>query len=93
MAHLQNAGASQAIALDSVYAQLTSTLRDVFDDETLTARPDLTADDVAGWDSFAHLRLIFSIEKAFGISFAASEITSLKNVGELAGLIATKVAK
>ncbi len=76
-----------------MYERLTELLRDVFDDDTLVARPDLTADQVAGWDSFAHLRLIFAVEKAFGVKFAASQISSLKNLGELAALIEAKIAK
>ncbi|MBV8726429.1 MAG: acyl carrier protein [Candidatus Eremiobacteraeota bacterium] len=81
------------MAVDPIYQQLTELLKDVFDDDTLVARSDLTADQVAGWDSFAHLRLIFSVEKKFGISFAASEITSLQNVGDLARLITSKTAR
>lgn len=76
-----------------MYERLTELLRDVFDDDSLVARPDLTADQVAGWDSFAHLRLIFAVEKAFGVKFAASQISSLKNLGELAALIEAKIAK
>jgi acyl carrier protein len=77
---------------DEIYAKLTGILRDVFDDDSVVARPDLTADQVAGWDSFAHLRVIFSVEKAFGVNFAASQISSLKNVGQLAELIDSKLA-
>lgn len=76
---------------DAIYERLTDVLRDVFDDDSIVARPDLTADQVAGWDSFAHLRVIFAVEKSFGVTFAASQISGLKNVGELADLIASKV--
>ncbi len=79
------------LSLDDIYQRLTEILRDVFDDDTVVARPDLTADQVAGWDSFAHLRVIFTVEQTFGVSFAASEISSLKNVGELAQLIDAKL--
>jgi acyl carrier protein len=81
------------MALDAIYQKLTDILRDVFDDDTIVARPDLTADQVAGWDSFAHLRVIFTVERAFGVTFAASQISSLKNVGELAELVDSKQAK
>jgi acyl carrier protein len=77
-------------ALDAIYAKLTAILQDLFDDDTIVARPDLTADEVGGWDSFAHLRLIFQVEDAFHVNFAASEISGLKKVGELADLIAAK---
>jgi acyl carrier protein len=80
------------MSLDDIYQKLTDILRDVFDDETLVATPELTADQVDGWDSFAHLRLIFAVEKSFGVKFSASQITSLMNVGDLATLISGKLA-
>ncbi|HTA37669.1 MAG TPA: acyl carrier protein [Candidatus Acidoferrales bacterium] len=80
-----------SMSTDEVYQKLTEILRDLFDDDTLVATPDLTADQVAGWDSFAHLRLMLTVERTFGIDFAASQITALKNVGELAALIQSKL--
>ena len=77
---------------DEIYQQLSSIMRDVFDDDSLVATPELTAGQVDGWDSFSHLRLMLSIERSFGVDFAASEISSLKNVGELAALIQTKLS-
>jgi acyl carrier protein len=76
---------------DEIYQKLTEIIRDLFDDDTLVATPQLTADQVDGWDSFAHLRLMLTVERTFGIDFAASQITSLKNVGELADLIQSKL--
>jgi acyl carrier protein len=75
---------------DAIFARLTDILRDVFDDDEIVAAPGLTADQVGGWDSFAHLRVIFAVERAFGVSFAASQVGGLKNVGELAELIERK---
>lgn len=77
--------------LAAIYERLTDIFHDVFDDDSIVVTPDLTADKVDGWDSFAHLRLIFAIEKAFGVDFSASQIAQLKNVGDLASLIASKV--
>ena len=73
-----------------VYQRLTTVLQQVFDDDELQATPDLTASDVEGWDSLKHVRLVLSVEKAFHISFAASEIGNLKNIGDLATLIEAK---
>ena len=73
-----------------VYERLTTVMRDVFDDDEIVARPDLTAADVEEWDSLKHIRLVLSVEKAFHISFSASEIGNLKNVGDLATLIQSK---
>lgn len=73
-----------------IYSRLTDILRDVFDDDSLEATPELTATDVDGWDSLTHIRLLLTIEKAFSIKFSTAEIGKLENVGDLARLIAAK---
>jgi acyl carrier protein len=78
------------LTTSEVYQRLSTVLQEVFDDDELEATPDLTASDVEGWDSLKHIRLVLSVEKAFHISFSASEIGNLKNIGELASLIEAK---
>lgn len=75
----------------AIYEQLSKIMRDVFDDESVTARAELTAKDVDGWDSLAHIRLMLSVEKTFKVKFSAAQINNLKNVGELAALIQSKL--
>jgi acyl carrier protein len=75
-----------------IYARLEKVFRDVFDDETIAIRPELTADQVEDWDSLNNIRLILSIEKSFGIKFSAAQTANLKNVGELAELVRTKTS-
>ncbi len=44
---------------------------------------DLSIDNVAGWDSMAHVGLILAIQKEFGVSIPpadAIELTSIKNI-------------
>ena len=64
--------------------------RDFFDDDSLVLRPDMTARDVDGWDSLAHVRLLLNIERKFQIKFSAPEVGGLQSVGELVSLIARK---
>ena len=78
------------MANTSVLDRLTPILRDVFDNDELAATRELTAKDVEGWDSMGNVRLFLEIEKAFAVRFSATEITSLKNVGQLADLIEKK---
>jgi acyl carrier protein len=73
-----------------IYEKLSVIFRDVFEDETLIAKPGLTAGDIAGWDSLTNLRLVLTVQKAFGVKFTAHEITSLDNVGDLAALVQAK---
>lgn len=77
---------------DAVYAKLTDIFHDVFDDDAIVVRPELTADDVDEWDSLAHVRLVLAVEKKFGLKFSAAEVGRLKNVGEFAALIEAKSA-
>ncbi len=72
--------------------KLTTIFRDIFDDDDITLRPEMTAADVAEWDSFNHINLIVATEAKFGIKFQTAEIESLKNVGHLEDLIAKKLA-
>ena len=77
----------------SVLERLTPLLRDVFDNDDLVATPELTARCVEGWDSLGNVRLFMEIERAFAVRFSATEITSLKNVGQLAELIEKKTRR
>lgn len=77
---------------ENTQATLTQVLHDVFDDDTIVLRPDLSAADVDGWDSLAHVRLLLTVERKFGIKFNAIEAGKLKNVGELMELIDSKLA-
>lgn len=75
-----------------IQQKLTETFREVFDDDSIVLRPDLTAKDIDGWDSLTHVRLMLSIERTLGIRFSSLEITGLKTVGDLMRLAALKTA-
>jgi acyl carrier protein len=70
-----------------ILSKLTGIFRDVFDDETLVARPELTAHEVDRWDSLSHIDMILLVEEAFGVRFRTREIADLMNVGDLVRLI------
>jgi acyl carrier protein len=70
-----------------IYARLVEVFERVFDDDSIAVTPELSAKDVDGWDSLAHIRLILTVEKAFKIKFSTSEIGKLENVGDLVKLI------
>jgi len=95
-------GVSSGIARDGIYVdeireQAQEVFHDVFGDTDLVLRDDMTADDVDGWDSTAHINLIVALEKHFGVKFAMAEISRMKdedqNVGGLLQLIAKKLGR
>ena len=73
-----------------IYENLTTIFRDVFlrDDLVLTA--ELSAKDVADWDSFKQIEIIIAVQEQFGINFRTRELDSLNDVGDLVRLIASK---
>ena len=75
-----------------IYNELTCIFRDIFDDESIVLRPELTAADVAEWDSFNHINLIVAVEQRFKIKFKTAELEQLHSVGELVGLVEAKLA-
>ncbi|KEJ95556.1 MULTISPECIES: acyl carrier protein [Roseobacteraceae] len=74
--------------------QVYTKLYDVFDEffglEQSEVVPELTADQVDGWDSLNHIRLMLKIQSEFGVKFSSGQISSLQNVGELANILVAK---
>ncbi len=71
------------------YPALTEIFRDVFMRD-IDLRPDLSARDVPGWDSFKQIEIIVAVEERYGIKFHTRELDSLGNVGDLARVLSQK---
>ena len=65
-------------------------VRDLLADDALQLDDHTTAADVPGWDSLAHVSIMFSIEERFGISFSETEFTGFATVGDLVQMIDAK---
>lgn len=66
-----------------IHERLEQVFRDVFNDDSLELRDDMSSRDIDGWDSMAHVNLMFSIESAFGIQFKGNELAEFRDIGEL----------
>lgn len=66
---------------------------DLFRDTSLAICAETSAKDIEGWDSLAHMTLIVTIEKKFGIKFKLTELQEVRNVGDILALIKTKTGK
>lgn len=76
---------------EKIYEKLNDVFRDVFDDDSITVNDATTSADIDGWDSLEHINLISAVEQEFGIHFGMGQIVSMKNVGEMVDIIASKV--
>jgi acyl carrier protein len=70
-----------------IYEQLTEIIRDVLMNFDLMLRPDLTADEVDGWNSYKMIEIVLAVESHFGMKVKSKELDELENVGDLVALI------
>ena len=75
----------------TVEKMLNDIFCEVFDDDDIVIRPEMTADDVDGWDSLSHVNLIVTIETRFNIKFTQKELLTFKNVADLTKSIIYKL--
>jgi acyl carrier protein len=68
-----------------VRKRLQKIFRDVFGDPTIEIRDDMTAKDIEGWDSLAHVDLIIAVEQKMKMKFAVADISLLKEPGQNVG--------
>ena len=67
----------------TVLEHMQQVIREVLDDDQLVLTDELTARDVEGWDSLAHINIMFALESEFGVEFDDDQLSRLRNVGEL----------
>jgi acyl carrier protein len=77
----------------NILERLQPIFQDVFDDSSLRVERSSSGKNVDGWDSLAHINLVSSVEKEFGVRFALGELEDLKNVGEMVDLMEQKLGR
>ena len=70
---------------------LGEVFRQVFANSRLIISPDLTPNEIDGWDSMAHVKLIAAVELRFKIKFDGKELRKIRTVGDLGQLIDGKL--
>ncbi|OGX38721.1 MAG: hypothetical protein A3D87_03565 [Omnitrophica WOR_2 bacterium RIFCSPHIGHO2_02_FULL_50_17] len=77
----------------AVLEELNKIFCEVFDDDQIRIFREMTAKDIAGWDSLNHINLIVAVEKRFDIKFTTREIMTYENVGQFADAVEEKLLK
>ncbi len=73
-----------------ILEKLTPVFRDILDNDALILSPEMTAANVEGWDSLAHIRIMIAVEDVFKMRFTGGEVAGLQNIKGLIALIARK---
>ena len=50
----------------------------------------LSPQDVTGWDSLGHVRLVTQLQEQFGVEFEVDEIMRMDNVGEIKKILVAR---
>ncbi len=76
--------------MQEIFERLNEVFRDVFDDESITVTERTTAADIEDWDSLSHITLVSAVEDEFRMKFSMKEVVEMKNVGEMAAIVAAR---
>ena len=77
---------------EEIISKLTEIFHEVFNDDSIVLRDDMTASDVDSWDSLTHMLMITKVEETLNITFKLRELNKLKQVGDLIAVIESKLA-
>ena len=74
----------------AIMSKLEAIVRALFDEYEGPIGPSLSSKDVAQWDSLANVQFAVMVEQALNVRFATDEVGRMKNLGEVADLVARK---
>jgi len=65
---------------------------DVFGVDPRSLNASSSPEQVEAWDSVQHLNLVLALESKYGVAFEPEEMEELKNLGQIATLVAAKIS-
>ena len=77
---------------EEILDQVQGVFRKVLNDPSVTLHESTTAEDVNGWDSLSHVKIISEVEKQFKIRFSIKEMLTWKTVGDMIDSLYSKLA-
>jgi acyl carrier protein len=72
------------------YQKLLDIIATLFELDPATVTRDTSPDSVQQWDSLNHVNLCTAVCEEFQITMTTDEMTSIRNVGDLIGLLNAK---
>lgn len=74
-----------------VFSKLQDVFRDVFADDALVIHDQMSALDIAAWDSIKHITLMEAVQDEFDILFEFDEIFEMKDVDDIVTAVCRKL--
>lgn len=88
--HINRSNLSTMKSEIEVLSELQPIFDDIFGEDSLPLTVETTSDDIATWDSVAHVSVIVGVEKTFGIMFDPEEMMDMESVGALVSAVRAK---
>ena len=70
-----------------VWQAMQEAVREETGDPTVVVRPGMTADDIPGWDSLAHVRIVMNLEARTGAEIEISDSYKAATVDDLCRIV------
>jgi acyl carrier protein len=74
-----------------VWQAMCEAVREETSDPNVEVRPGMTADDIPGWDSLAHVRIVMNIEARTGAAIEISDTYKAATVDDLCRIVLRSV--
>jgi acyl carrier protein len=75
-----------------VWQALVDAVREETDDPEAIVRPGMTADDIPGWDSLAHVRIVMNLEARTGAPIEISDTYKAATLDDLLRIVMRSLA-
>jgi acyl carrier protein len=75
-----------------ILAEVRGVAADVFAVDAKALDAASSPEQVAAWDSVQHLNLVLALEGKYGVQFEPEEMEQMRNLGDIARLLQTKIA-
>ena len=78
---------------DSVWQAMIAAVREEIGDPAAVVEPAMTANDIPGWDSLAHVRIVMNMEARTGAVIEMSDTYKAATVGDLCDIVLKNATK
>ena len=72
---------------DGVWQAMVVAVREETDRPEAVVEPSMTANDIPGWDSLAHVRIVMNLEARTGAQVEMSDTYKAATVGDLCDIV------
>jgi acyl carrier protein len=70
-----------------IWQAMQESVREETGDPTVEVRPGMTADEIPGWDSLAHVRIVMNLEARTGAVIEISDTYKAATVDDLCRIV------